>query len=187
MESRFSKVAPDRELWESPGPTRNAMNAIDLLLLQFDHAWSHAWESIQHALKGVTPAEASFQATCYAKEAKEADFPPPGTILWQLHHLHWCSQHYANVLRLRPQKEIADPPKPPLMTLDQAVAALHESHGALRAEVARLQESDLQSPCNTRGERVAEFVSACLRHAVWHASQIALARRLYREAAALPR
>jgi hypothetical protein len=43
------------------------MNAIDLLLMQFDHNWRHGWESIQSALKNATPEAASFQAACYAK------------------------------------------------------------------------------------------------------------------------
>ena len=163
------------------------MNAIDVLLLQFDHNWKHAWESVQHALKTVTAAEVAFQAPCYAKVTSESDFPPPGTILWQIHHMLWCNQHYANVLRLRPRKEIADPPKPPMMTLDQAVAALYESHCTLRAEVATLKEAELDSPCNSTGESVAEFVSACLRHEVWHASQIAVVRRLFREGGSIPR
>ena len=162
------------------------MNAIDLLLLQFDHNWNHRWESIQSALKNTTPAAALFQATCYAKEKKEADAPSPGTILWQLFHMHWCNLHYANVLRLRPQKEIADPPKPPIMTLDQTIAALQQSHQALRSEVAKLKESDLDDPCNSTGQSVAEFVSACVRHEVWHASQVAVARRLFREAEPTP-
>src|SRR6266852_400586 len=124
--------AADHQVPVTPG---EPMNAIDLLLLQFDHNWKHGWESIQSALKNTTPTEASFQAPCYATEKKESDVPPPGTILWQLFHLHWCNLHYANVLRLRPQKEIADPPKPSIMTLDQTIAALQQSHQALRAEV----------------------------------------------------
>jgi len=79
-------------------------------------------------------------------------FLPPGSILWQFVHIHWCNLHYANVLRMRPQKEIADPPRPPLMTLDQTVAALQESHQALRDEVAKLKEADLDGPCNSNGQ-----------------------------------
>jgi hypothetical protein len=156
------------------------MDAIALLLLQFDHNWDHSWESIQSAMKNVKLEEASFQAPCYSGEKGEADLPLPGTILHQLVHMHWCNLHYANVIRLRPQKEISDPPKPPVMTLIQTLAALHESHNALRGEVAKLTESDLEGPCGHGASNVAEFVSGCVRHEAWHASQIAVARRLYR-------
>jgi cell division protein FtsB len=100
--------------------------------------------------------------------------------------MHWCNLHYTNVLRLRPQKEIADPPKPSIMTLDQTITALQQSHEALRAEVAKLKDSDLDDNCNSTGASVAEFVSACVRHEVWHSSQIAVARRLFREAEPTP-
>ncbi|HEY3320428.1 MAG TPA: DinB family protein [Planctomycetota bacterium] len=156
------------------------MNAIALLLMQFDRNWNHNWESLQSVLKDVTPDEATFQGPCYAAEEREANMPPPGSILGQLVHIHWCNLHYANVIRLRPQKEIADPPQPPVMSLQQTIDALHGSHDALRAEVAKLTEADLAGACGHGAKTLAEFLASCLRHEIWHAGQIALARRLYR-------
>ncbi|MCK6472658.1 MAG: DinB family protein [Planctomycetes bacterium] len=157
------------------------MNAIENLLFHFDANLNHPWESLEAALKGVTDDEARWQAPCYAGEKTEEDGSKPGTILWQMDHISGCNRLYAAVLRQRPAKEIEEPQSlPPSKTFADALEELRASHAALRAEVAKLKDTDLQSPCGHGCKSVAEFLAACLRHEIWHASQISVARRLYR-------
>lgn len=157
------------------------MNASALLLMLFDANLSHAWESLESVLKGVTEDEARWQAPCYAHEEPQPNCPPVGTILWQLDHLSGCNRHYVQVLRQRPAKEVAESATvPPPGTFAAAMEELRASHTALRAELARVQEHEFLDACGHGSRNVADFISGCLRHEVWHAGQIGLVRRLYR-------
>jgi hypothetical protein len=157
------------------------MNAIEILLHQFDHNLQHRWESLEAVLKDISDEEARWQAPCYAREAQEPNCPPPGTILWQLDHLSGCSRYYVEVLRQRPANEISGPPPvAPPASVSGAIEELRASHAALRAEIARLNESSLHELCGHGSGDVASFVAGCLRHEMWHAGQIALVRRLFR-------
>lgn len=157
------------------------MGAIESLLFQFDANLGHPWEALESVLKGVTDEEARWLAPCYAGEETEEDGSQPGTIFWHMDHISGCNRLYAAVLQQRPAAEVEEPrPLPPSATFAHALEALRASHAALRAEVAKLKEPDLQGPCGHGCRNVAEFLAACLRHEIWHAAQIALVRRLYR-------
>lgn len=157
-----------------PEPT-----AIDALLSQIDDAWAHKWESMASALRGVSEEEARWQAPCYAKEEQEEGWPLPGTILWQVAHVAACKDYYTRCIRLRPSKEIPERDWSP----DPALAPLRERMDGIqrrfRAAVAEASPGDLR--VTVRGERpLLEFVQMAVRHDVWHASQIAVVRRLFR-------
>lgn len=157
------------------------MDAIELLLHQFDNNLKHPWESLESLLKNVTADEASWQAPCYAQEELQQNGPPPGTILWQLNHLSGCNRHYVEVLRNRPEKDFPEAaPGSPLTTFSAALEELRASHAALRAEVSKVKAGELKDACGHGSRNVADFIAGCLRHEIWHAGSMVLIRRLYR-------
>lgn len=156
------------------------MRATDLLLLTFDHAWAHRWESLAAALDGVHPEEAAWQAPIYGDAETEPFWPLPGSIHWHVAHAAHCKRHYADLLL---QRERAEPPPEPAreqaLGYDEDLARLQQAHARQREAIAGLADADLDGRVGGR-MGVAEFVAMTIRHDVWHASQIALARRLYR-------
>lgn len=156
------------------------MRAADLLLLAFDHAWGHRWESLSEVLKGLTPEEAAWQAPAYAGAEHEAGWPRPGTIHWQVAHVAHCKRHYTEFLTQRDRSgRPPAPPRPPDLDWAAERAGLEAAHAAQRIAIAGLSDADLGAQVGN-AMSVAEFVAMCTRHDVWHAAQIAVARRLYR-------
>ncbi len=131
-------------------------------------------------LNGVTPEEAVWQHHSYANEEAQPDFPTPGSMLWQIAHLAHAARHYAETLRLRPVVIEPLTSVPLAASLSQWVEVLERSHRELRKAIGTLSEEDLFQPC-ARGLNVGEFVRMAIRHVSWHAGQIAVARRLYRD------
>lgn len=156
------------------------MSEIDAYLNQLDEAWSHPFESMSSALDGVTDDEAFWQAPCYADEEREEGWPPPGTIAWQIAHVAHCKRHYTDYFRRAGETE-RPPVEPwtPVETLAELRAALVAAHTEQRAAIASLGDAGLDL---TAGNDMPfrEFLAMCIRHDSWHASQIAVARRLYR-------
>jgi uncharacterized damage-inducible protein DinB len=156
------------------------MRAVDLLLLAFDHAFEHRWESLAAALDGVGPEEAGWQSPAYADAEPEAGWPLPGTIHWHVAHLAHCKRHYTELVLQR--ERAGRPPAPSFRanpTFDESLAELKAAHARQRAALAALTDAELEMRLGN-GDVLAEFVSACTRHDAWHAAQIALARRLHR-------
>ena len=156
------------------------MRAVDVLLLSFDHAWAHRWESFAAVLDGVHPDEAGWQAPAYGDAEVEARWPLPGSIHWQVAHTAHCKRHYAELLTQRDRA--GRPPEPvreQALTFDEDLALLRHVHARQREAIAALTDADLDGRVGN-AMNVAEFIAMTIRHDVWHASQIAVARRLYR-------
>ena len=62
---------------------------------------------------------------------------------------------------------------------------LEEIHAARRERVASLSDADLELSVRN-GMNVDEYLTSTIRHDIWHAAQIAVARRLWRTRAAPP-
>lgn len=156
------------------------MRALDALLLSFDHAWAHRWESLTAALDGVHPEEASWQSPAYRDAEPEAGWPLPGTLHWHVAHVGHCKLHYTDLVTQRDRP--GRPPAPVRRagnSYDDDVALLRHAHARQREALASLGDGDLPGRVGN-GMSVAELVVMAVRHDVWHAGQIALARRLYR-------
>ena len=65
------------------------------------------------------------------------------------------------------------------LTFDEDLALLRHAHARQREAIAALTDADLDGRVGS-AMNVAEFIAMTVRHDVWHASQIAVARRLYR-------
>jgi uncharacterized damage-inducible protein DinB len=156
------------------------MSSLDQLLQMFDEAWSHKDESVKTALNDVTPEAALWQHPAYSATDQMPGMPPAGSILWQVAHLEHSARHYAEILRLRPvtNEPMTSPPK--ISALAELLALMQQAHAKLRGQIAQLSESDLTRPC-ARDMTVEEFVRMVIRHDTWHASQIAVGRRLFQE------
>jgi DinB superfamily len=156
------------------------VSQVPYLLQMFDDNWSHKCESLHSVLHDVTSEESLWRDPAYASEPRIAGLPEPGTIRWQVAHLEHCARHYTQILRDRPV--VHEPPTPPLGTADlpELIHRLEEARRLLREEIERLSEVDLDSPC-ARGMSVAEFVRMAIRHEAWHAGQLVILRRLYRQ------
>ncbi len=159
------------------------MSPTQLLLAAFDESFSHQWESIEHALHGLSDAEATWQHPAYVNEVESALDPPPGTVVWHIAHLDHCLRHYRNVLKARPLDTEPETLPPPLGSLHQHIASLHEAREALRDAIAGLTDDDLAEKCR-QTMSVAEFVRMFTRHNTWHAGQIMVLRRAYKHAIA---
>jgi hypothetical protein len=156
------------------------MGAVRELLRAFDHAWQHKWESLSAALEGVTEEEAAWQAPCYAKEPREEGWPAPGTIRWQVAHVAHCKRHYTMFLRAPGSTERPPaPPHVPVASFAEDVDELREAHAGQRGAILALRDDQLPLPVGN-GMPLGEFLAMAVRHDTWHASQIAVARRLYR-------
>ena len=156
------------------------MNELSAYLHQFDEAWSHAYESFASAMEGVGEEAAFVQPAAYASEPLEAGWPAPGTIAWQLAHLTHCKRHYTQHFE-RVVSGAAELPEAtpwtPLETLAELKAALEEAHTRERAALQALQPEHLDALAGN-GMGFREFIAMVIRHDIWHASQIAVARRL---------
>jgi hypothetical protein len=162
------------------GTLQGTMSQVLYLLQMFDDNWSHQCESLRSILQGVTSEESSWQGPAYTAEPFVQGLPEPGTIRWQVAHLEHCARHYTEILRQRPiAREPATPP-PGIDDLAELINRLERARRFLREEIQQLGESDLEAPC-ARGMSVAEFVRGIIRHEAWHAGQLAVIRRLYRQ------
>jgi DinB superfamily len=156
------------------------MSQVVQLLQAFDDVWSHGCESLHSALKDVSSTEASWQDSSYAVEPLVQGLPEPGTICWHVAHLEHCARHYTAILRGRP---LADEPvtlPPGMAELSELTERLERARRLFRTEIENLSDMDLQAFC-ARGMNVAEFLRMAIRHEAWHAGQIAVIRRLYRQ------
>jgi uncharacterized damage-inducible protein DinB len=148
------------------------------VLAAFDDTWSHKWESFEFVLNGITEEEAKYHHVAYAGEPPEEVHPPAGTIHWHLTHLRQCYWFYTDAIRQRPNEP--KPVYPPeTHSLTEAIEMLKESRDKFRATIASLTDADLEDPL-CRGETVAEFIRASVRHDAWHCGQIAMVKRLAR-------
>lgn len=156
------------------------MDAADVLRLAFDDAWGHKWESLTAALEGVTEDEAYWQAPAYAADEGEAGWPAPGTIAWQVAHIAHCKRYYETIVRHREDAEA--PPVTPRENVDTFAAeraALDAAHAGQRAALAEVGADELAHVACGKMP-LGEFIAMTTRHDAWHASQITVARRLYR-------
>ena len=147
----------------------------------FDDAWSHSWESLQGTLKGVAEDEAAFVPADYRGEEQEAGWPAAGSMLWQVAHLMHCKAYYTQLILQRgdtPGNPEAEPFEP-RGDFAAYCAALDGTHGRQREVMAALTQADMDLKVGN-GMALPEFLSMIIRHDIWHASQIAVARRAWR-------
>lgn len=152
---------------------------LHILLNAFDDAWSHRLESLTVALRGVAEAEAAHQDASYSRDQGWPGMPPPGTILWQVAHLEHSARHYRSLLLNRPVATQPQTPAPEPGDLKGLLAALTKSRNEFRSSIAALDDANLDELC-FEDMTVEEFLRMAIRHETWHASQIVIARRLYR-------
>jgi hypothetical protein len=152
-----------------------------VFLTMFDDAWSHSWESLASALEGVTEEEAAHVPAMYMGETPEAGWPAPGSILWQMAHLRHCKAYYTALIEQRGET----PGQPDAKDfegvdgLHAGLEALREVHARQRGVLVGLGPIDMGLKVGN-GMLLPEFLSMIIRHDIWHASQVALARRAWR-------
>lgn len=154
--------------------------AIALLVRQLDLASHDPFESIDSALDGVTEEQAFRIPVGYANEEREDGWPAPGTIAWQIAHVTHCKRHYTDCFRSMGKGAI--PPVRPwteVTSLAELRALLEEAHREQLAALGALTDDQLDAEVRD-GTSLAEFATMTIRHDAWHASQIAVARRLLR-------
>lgn len=154
------------------------MNATEALLIAFDDAVGHQFESLRDATEGLNENVAAWQPPVYANVPQDDGVGVPGSILWHLNHLEHCHPHYAAVLDARPVNEQPDTKPPGELALEEILPKLAETTGALRGRVAALTPDGLDQPCTSQMS-TAQFVCMFVRHIAWHAAQIKQTRRLY--------
>lgn len=154
------------------------MTRKDELLAAFDDAWDHKWESVSYALNGVTEDEAIYQHPAYRDVPLEDGYPPAGTIMWHLVHLAHCYVNYTARIQSRPNEPEELPP-PIYELLSDAIQNLRVVRSVFRETIETLTEEGLDDRLYY-GTPVIDLARSTVRHDVWHASQIAVARRLYK-------
>lgn len=148
------------------------------ILGAFDDVWSHKWESFTRISDDLTDEEARFVHPVYFDAEPDPGAPTAGSILWQLSHLEYCYRYYTDLLNAIPNQpsevEATNP-----STVEQALAQLRSSREALRERIVKLPDEAFDLKVYN-GDTVAQFIRMVTRHDAWHSSQIAIARRLYR-------
>jgi hypothetical protein len=154
-------------------------SAVDVLLTDLDHAWEHPWESVASSLEGVDEEMAAWQPAAYKTEPPESDMPAPGSIRWHIVHLALCKQEYAYLIVERP-KTFEGTLNAPTGSLEELKSALQQAHTRLRKAILSLKAENLGE---TTGRKISvqEFVVACTRHDIWHAAQIKMVQRLWKQ------
>jgi hypothetical protein len=154
------------------------MTRKEEILAAYDDAWSYKWESLTAALNGVTEEEAVYQHRIYSDVEREAGHPLSGSILWHLVHLAHCYLHYVSAIERRPEASEEFPP-PEANSLEEAIANLKHYRAELRNAIASVPEEQLDDEVSNY-KTVAQLARMTVRHDAWHASQIVIAKRLYR-------
>ena len=159
---------------------------IEHYLLSLDDAWSHGWESLALALIDLTPEEAVWQHESYAKVEINEGEQLPGSVLWHIVHTEQCERQYAEMLRTVQLPKSPTPPHKNSDNLELMLQAMNETHVDLRNAIAakRLDELSLMYDkvgSGYHGKTIDEFIRVIIRHITWHAGEIMVARRLYRE------
>jgi len=158
---------------------------VEQILVAFDDAWSHQWESLAHALKDLTEAEARWQHPAYSKEEVIPREQLPGSILWHIVHIEQCERQYE--YSIRNKHEV---PTPTLAhehsdDLAKMLVAMENTHQQLRDSIAALSDEDLNGFFMKNSGQlgvtsIGSFIHAIIRHNAWHGGQMMVARRLYR-------
>lgn len=156
------------------------MSQVRQLLQAFDDSWSNRCESLHSALQGVTAEESCWQDSSYAAEPLLEGLPEPGTIRWHVAHLEHSARHYTAILRERPVTHEPMTSPPGIAEVFQLIDRLERARRLLRIEIEKLSDLDLEASC-ARGMSVAEFLRMVIRHESWHAGQVVVIRRLYRQ------
>lgn len=146
------------------------------LLVGFDDAWSHRWESFESATKDLTEEEVLYQNPAYAMEKQDEGWPKPGSVLWHLVHMEYWYHYYIDTLDNIPNPAPEYPSIEPAQSFDEAMNRLTETRAKLRAKIESLPDETFD--VQLRGIKVGEFVRMVIRHDAWHSSQIKVARRL---------
>ncbi len=154
------------------------MTRKEEMLAAYDDAWNWRWESLTAAVQGISEEEAAYQHPIYSDTEREAGHPLSGSILWQLVHLAHCYRHYTSAIERRPEATESFPP-PEAHSLAEAIAHLERDRATLRSAIAAVPEAELDDAVSDYNT-VAQLVRMTVRHDAWHASQIVLAKRLYR-------
>lgn len=156
------------------------MKCVTEPLRTFDDAWEHKWESLSAALEGVGEDEASWQPPCYRDEPVEEGWPKPGTIWWQVAHIAHCKRYYTLFVRAPGVEERPEAaPYRPVASFAEEVEGLKTAHAEQRAAIAALEDRHLPMRVGN-AMTMSEFLAMATRHDTWHASQIALVRRLWK-------
>ncbi|NUU78846.1 DinB family protein [Paenibacillus xylanilyticus] len=152
--------------------------ATDLLLIQKDDTWDQCnWiVPLAKALEGLTAEQAAW-------------IPPSGGLsIWQLvNHMYY----YNNRLLYRIQGTTPSQPAAddnvstfgdsgdPLNTdgWNQVIQDTHSVSAELRAQIASLQQSDLEAPYMNTEEKLGHELARWVLHDAYHAGQIVLLRR----------
>ena len=93
---------------------------------------------------------------------------------------------HAVVLRCRPVQSVPNVAVLPMGSYSEIVLTLKESRAVLRREIASIADGELEQPL--RGDiSLRDVVLMIIRHELWRARQIVVARRLCRASSSLPR
>lgn len=160
------------------------MSEISQLLAACDENFGHTYDSVLSALKGVGASESTYQHACYNLVPPEEGLPPAGTILWQMAHLSVNKQRYAAILQQYLGVSVPEPVEPRRHTAAILLHELRIAHSRLRNTIAALKDEDLARELPREcgyPMRVDAFIRTINRHDSWHAGQIAVARRLFKQ------
>ncbi|MFP5288147.1 MAG: DinB family protein [Thermoanaerobaculia bacterium] len=155
---------------------------VDLLLKALDQAYDHkSWHGpvLRGSLRGVTAGQAAWRPA------------PERHNIWELalHAAYWKYSVLRRLARLRGGEEVRFPLKGsnwfrrPEGEVDERawkadLKVLEEMHRQLRALVAALSESDLETIPQGSSTTVVDLVLGVSYHDIYHAGQIQLLKKL---------
>lgn len=154
------------------------MTRIETLAQTLNDAWTHKYESLEPLLETLTEDMASYQHAVYADTPAEEPWPPHGSIKWHLAHMAYWSEYYLAQLQQWGTPCHTTTPAFESHDLPYLLDRLRNAHNAVVAHVQSLTDDQLSSL--TGSTTLQTYILMCARHDTWHASQIAVAKRLYR-------
>lgn len=154
------------------------MAITNALVQALNDAWTHKYESLEPLLENLTEEMASYQHAVYADSPREEPWPAHGSIKWHLAHMAYWSEYYLAQLQQWGEPRQTTPPEFESHALPYLLDRMRNAHQAVVEHVQSLSDDQLDSL--TGSTTLQTYILMCARHDTWHASQIAVAKRLYR-------
>jgi hypothetical protein len=154
------------------------MTRTETLVQTLNDAWTHKYESLEPLLETLTEEMASYQHAAYADVPLEEPWPAQGSITWHLAHMAYWSEYYLGQLRQWGTPLHVTPPHFESHALPYLLDRLRTAHNAVVSHVQSLTDDQLDTLTGTTS--LQTYILMCARHDTWHASQIAVAKRLYK-------
>lgn len=142
-------------------------------------SWNHPWEGFMTCFIGCSQDEIDWVDESYQDCEQEIGWPKTGSISWHLNHVAACKNAYTADIK-NPNQENNESNWAVISKIELFNAALKICNdNFVNACLSANPEVKIQGK---GGMTLVSYIGVATRHEIWHAGQIALLRRLYKQA-----